>query len=502
MARRSHPVRRAIGAAVLASWLTADSAAAQPNAGPTGARVPASATTSGADGVTTFLAENMTRAELWRYFQPFPGAGAQPDYTFLGNRSTLGAAYDGRRWGFRGTLQYVRLENLPARAIGPGLLGTGGAYFFQAAGTFSYQFYLRELSLAWRSAQRGAWLEAGRFSRVAALEPSSDDTTIDALSASELNGRLLGDMEWSFYQRAWDGVRGGVARGPWRVTATAAMPTQGTFEESANLTMDRVRVGDVEARVAPGGLVPHTELRVFATLYDDTRQVTARPDNADRRVTRADVLVQTVGTSAVGAYPWRLGTADVVGWLAVQTGSWWEQRHRAWAGTASFGQRWTRVPSRPRLRIGLTYAAGDGDPRDDSHGTFFPMLPSGDRLSGLNAYALMNVVDRWASLDASLSSRVDVTVAARRVRLASADDRWYYGSGATARTGNFFGYLGRNGGGASSLGTVVEAGATWRQVSWWTLRGYAGRLAGGDVVSGLFAGSRLLTAWLESTVRF
>jgi Alginate export len=502
MSRRSCTAARGVGAAaVLVSWLLASAATAQPGEPATGVQAPASATTS-ADGTTTFVVENMTRAELWRYFEPFPGTGSQPDYTFIGNRSTLGVAYDGHRWGLRGTLQYVRLENLPTGAIGPGLLGTGAAYFFQAAGTFSYQFYLRELSLAWRSAGRGAWLEAGRVSRVAAIEASSGDTAIDALTASELNGRLLGDTEWSFYQRAWDGVRGGVTRGPWRVTATAAMPTQGTFEESANLTMDRVRVVELEARVAPGGLVPHTDLRLFATAYDDTRGVTVRPDNSNRRVTRADVQVQTIGTSAVGAWPWRFGTADAVGWLAIQTGSWWEQRHRAWAGTASLGQRWTRLPGRPRLRLGLTYASGDGDPRDGTHGTLFPMLPSGDRVSGLNAYALMNVVDQWISLDASPSSWMDVKVAARRVRLASPDDRWYYGSGATARTGNFFGFLGRTGGGASSLGTVVEAGATWRPVRWWTLRGYAGRMAGGDVVSGLFSGSRLVTAWLESTVRF
>ena len=67
----------------------------------------------------------MTRVEAWRYFHPFNNGGAEPDYTFVGNRSSLGVAYAGPRWSLQGTLQYVRLENLPARAIGPGLMGTG-----------------------------------------------------------------------------------------------------------------------------------------------------------------------------------------------------------------------------------------------------------------------------------------------------------------------------------------------------------------------------------------
>ena len=90
--------------------------------------------------------------ELWRFFEPYDGGGTEPDYTFLGNRSTLGVRYDGRRWSMNGELQYVRVEGLPRGAIGPGLLGNGGAYFFQAADTFSYQFYLRALSAAYTSA--------------------------------------------------------------------------------------------------------------------------------------------------------------------------------------------------------------------------------------------------------------------------------------------------------------------------------------------------------------
>ena len=65
-------------------------------------------------------------------------------------------------------------------------------------------------------------------------------------------------MDGSLYQRAWDGVRVGVTRGGWHWTAAAVLPTQGTFEESANLPLDRVRVVTADLSVAPGGPAPIT----------------------------------------------------------------------------------------------------------------------------------------------------------------------------------------------------------------------------------------------------
>ncbi|MBP7778388.1 MAG: alginate export family protein [Acidobacteria bacterium] len=461
-----------------------------------------SLTAAGATGETSFLVENVTRAEVWRYFEPPPKGGTHPDYTFFGNRATLGVSYDGARWSTRGTLQYVRLENLPAGAIGPGLLGTGGAYFFQAGGTFSYQFYLRSLSLMWRERSRGVWIEAGRLSRAASLEAPSGDATIDRLVAEELNGRLLGDMEWSFYQRAWDGVRGGVMRGTASATLTAVMPTQGTFEESANLTMDRVRVAAAEVTLAPGTVAPRTRVEAFGMVYDDTRPVSARPDNTGIEPDRAAVRVWTLGASAAGAYPSRWGTSDAVAWIAAQTGAWYELSHRAVAATLTGGHRFTRAPWRPWLRAGMAYASGDGSVSDLRHGTFFPMLPSSDRVSRLNAYAFMNVVDRWAVVEVQPHPALEVSTGVRRVGLASERDRWYQGSGATLRGGNYFGFQGRDGRGGDTIGTVVEGAATWQPRSWWTLRAHAGRIVGGDVVSRLFRGRRLVNGWLESTVRF
>lgn len=445
--------------------------------------------------------QNLTRVEVWRFFDPPANGATEPDYAFVGTRSTIGARYDGRRWSVRGEVQYVRLENLPGNAIGPGLLGNGAAYFFQAAGTFSYQFYLRGLSASVTSASRALTLEAGRLSFTADPAPAAAPAA-EALAARRVDGRLFGDMDGSFYQRAWDGVRLRVKRGDWTWTTAAVLPTQGTFEESANLPLDRVRVVTSEAIAAPGGLAAHTQWRGFGSWYRDTREVRARPDNTGRLAPAADVSIGTLGASAAGVYPRRSGAWDVVVWSAGQVGDWYGQAHRALSAVAEGGFHWTSTPWQPWLRAGVTYASGDGDAGDGRHGTFVAPLPSGDRFVPSNTYALMNVVDVWTELRVRPRPRVEVVADVHHVSLASGDDRWYSGSGATERRGNFFGYLVRNTRGARTLGTLVEGELSWQPTPWWTLRGYAAGIAGGDAVGAVFAGRRLFTASLESRLSF
>ena len=475
----------------VAAWLVCAATAAAQDA-PAGGQAP---------GTTSFLVQNLTRVELWRFFEPPANGGAEPDYAFIGNRSTLGARYDGRRWALHGAIQYVRLENLPQGAIGPGLLGNGGAYFFQAAGTFSYQFYLRELAASLSSASRGLTLEAGRLS-FTADPPAAGIHPAEQLAIARLDERLFGDMGGSLYQRAWDGVRLRVARGRWRWTTAAVVPTQGTFEESANVPIDRLRVVTSEVRSAPGALAPHTEARGFASWYRDTREVRARPDNTGAPARAADVSIGTLGAAAAGVYPWRTGAWDVVAWAAGQVGDWYGQPHWAASAVAEGGYRWSAAPWRPWLRTGLAYASGDGENVDGRHGTFFPLLPSGDRYVRSNVYALMNVIDVWSELRAQPHPRLDAVAGVHHVSLASAADRWYVGSGATERRGNFFGYLGRNTRGARPLGTLVEGELTWLPVRWWRLRGYAAGIAGGSAVGAVFTGRRLFTAAFDSTLSF
>ena len=49
---------------------------------------------------------------------------------------------------------------------------------------------------------------------------------------------------------------------------------------------------------------------------------------------------------------------------------------------------------------------------------------------------------------------------------------------------------------------MLDAQVTWHPTRWWTLRALGGRVLGGDVQATLFAGTRLTTAWFESTLHF
>ena len=82
--------------------------------------------------------------------------------------------------------------------------------------------------------------------------------SLETVKRERLHSRLVGDFEWSLYQRRFDGVRVDLDRPAWQLTSSAFVATQGGFEESANLSMPKVQIAGlaftrqviVSARVA------------------------------------------------------------------------------------------------------------------------------------------------------------------------------------------------------------------------------------------------------------
>lgn len=485
--RMRRRTRHALSLAVAVVWLPAAAASAQP---------PAVAVPESDAGDTVITIGVMTRAEVWRYFQPPSGALSDPDYTFYGARGMAGVRHREGRWRIGGGIQYVRVEPLPQLAIGPGALGGGGLYQFHAQSTFSYQLYLRELVLGAEVAP-GLDVTAGRLR----LEDGGAAPASAALAdlRPRIEGRLLGSFSWALYERAFDGLRVDVARPAWHLHVVAAQPTQGGYEMSANLGLRGLAVAGAALTMRHGA---RAETQAFAYGYRDRREVSGRPDNTGRVSRAADVAIATVGASHLARWSTRAGDADLVLWAAAQTGRWYELDHLAWSAAAEAGHRWTRAPWRPWVRAGALVASGDGDARDNRHGTFFPMLPSVERQSASTIYAPMNLVDVFARVAASPHARVDAGVELHRVSLASAEDMWYAGGGATMRRGTYFGYSRRPSGGATSLATVVEGTLDARIAGPWSVRVYAASIAGGAVVRRSFAGTRLRLLAVETAVRF
>ena len=418
-----------------------------------------------AQSVTASL-ENVTRVESWSFFEPPPAAG-NPRYTFPATRVRFGVSAEAERFALDGAFSYVRTENLPPDAIGPLALGSGGFYYAAAGVPYSYQLYLSELTFTLFTPDRRRALRVGRmhYGKKGTVPFSQDGPRkgdsplfprIEEVKRFRLDGRLIGAFDWSMYQRRFDGAHVTIGGEGWQVTGAAMMPTQGGYEESANLTMTRLQVGGGALALRPGVALPGSEVQAFAWVYRDRRAIQVRPDNTGFAAEAADVTVTAIGGSQVGSFGTRAGGIDTLVWAAGEIGDWYGQPHRAWSVAAEAGHRWSAAALKPWARAGVLVASGDRDPEDATHGTFFPMLPSGRTYALSAVYAGMNLRDLFAQVLLEGESRWRARVDLHRLDLASAGDRWYHGSGATARDGFFFGFSGRGSGGATSLGTILE----------------------------------------------
>ena len=459
----------------------------------------------------TGTVSNVTRVESWRYFQP---AGdplalpvdppADPDYTFIGDRAELGVRVDGARFDLSGTFNYVRVENLPTNAIGPGGLGTGAFYFAAAGLRYSYQLYLGELNARINSADRRMSFTFGRmpFSSGGEIHVRQGnggraETSLRALTRERLESRLVGNFEWSYYQRRFDGARFDLDRARWHFTAAALMPTQGGFEESTNLTMPDIQVGAASLTRKGRG----REWQAFGYLYRDRRESKAVVDNRGALDRPVDITIATFGGSFAAVNIPEFNSTDLVVWGAVQTGDWYGGDHLAASAAIELGRRWPQARLAPWLRGGFHWASGDADRTDQRHGTFFQMLPSSRKYALSSVYAHMNVRDAFAQLliePRRFKARIEV----HALHLASGADLWYQGSGATTSDGRFFGFSGRAARGERSLGTVLEGAIDVPIRKRWSINGYAGAMSAGPVVRNWFT-NRRLTFWsVENVVRF
>lgn len=456
---------------------------------------------SAATPTFTPILRNLTRVELWNFFEPPPGGG-DPDYAFVGNRLLVGFRQAGPWHELTGAMQYVQLGGLPERSIGPGALGTGANYFDHARETSPGSIYVKTLNVLLRDSGRGLSLRAGRMGYASGGEAASGDPALEALKRMRLDSRLIGEFEWSLYQRAFDGVRGDWSRPSLQVTGVALWPTQGGFEEDGNDSLRDVRVLNVALTFKPSPALRHTEVQVFGYHHEDHRPVTARPDNTGRTVSRADLSFITFGGHAAGAYPAGDGRADLLGWIAVQRGAWYESDQRAWAIALEGGYQWPLAPWRPWIRGGWNRSSGDDEGSDDVHGTFMPPLPTARKYSLSTAYTFMNIDDVFVQAQLRPHAAVSIRADLHHLRLAESADLWYAGSGPTRRSGSIFGYAGRRGGGAEDLGTILEGSADYTLNRRWSINGYIGRMRAGDAVRATFGEKALTFGYLESVISF
>jgi len=450
---------------------------------------------------TTWLLRNWTRVEWWRFFEPPPGGGDH-EYAYPVNRLQAGIRRDAARYGLTAAFQYVQFANLPPNAVGQGPLGLGAVYFGHAGRSDSHQVYLRYLHLQLKELLPGVTLQAGRMPYSSGGEDASGNAKIEAVKQQRVAARLVGEFEWSIYQRAYDGVRVDAARRGWRASAVAFSPTQGGFEDAAGLMMPDVRVVGGSFTVRPAALGEAAELQGFALRYGDDRNVAARPDNSGRAASAVDVAVNTFGATLLAASPSGARQWDGLVWVAGQTGSWYQQTHRAFSVVAEAGHQWRNVPWQPWFRGGILWASGDDDPADNRHGTFFQMLPTVRRYAQTALYSQMNSTDVFVQALARPIAELGLRADLRRVGLATARDHWYFGSGATQSRGTQFGFATRPSHDRRDLATIVELSADYAVSRHWSINGFLGVARGGEIVRRAFAGPTMTFGYIENVLQF
>ena len=140
---------------------------------------------------------------------------------------------------------------------------------------------MRYLNVRLPGMRPGIDLQIGRMAYASGAEAPSGVPKIESVKRQRLDARLVGEFEWSLYQRGYDGVRLDVTRPRWKTTGVVLMPTQGGFARVAGPTMTDIVVAGVtlstRPTTAPGR---KTQLQGFGLYYADHRPVTQRPDNS------------------------------------------------------------------------------------------------------------------------------------------------------------------------------------------------------------------------------
>ncbi len=246
------------------------------------------------------------------------------------------------------------------------------------------------------------------------------------------------------------------------------------------------------------------DTRLFFIEYDDFRHI-LKTDNRPLAVRRADldnIRINTFGGHSVHTFETEVGTLDLLAWGAVQTGRWGVQAQRASAFDVEGGFQPKILPKvKPWFRSGYTYGSGDGNPNDNTHGTFFQMLPTPRPYARFPFFNMMNTEDLYGIMLLRPHPKVTVSSEFHSLRLTNANDLWYSGGGAFQPW--TFGYTGRSTSGRRSLANLYDTQLDYRLNPSLTLTGYIGYAQGLAVMEEIYPkGKDGKFGYLEFLYRF
>lgn len=376
------------------------------------------------------------------------------------------------------------LLGLPTTATDPapqGALGLGANYFSanssaqNTAMIFPRQLFVRFHGLSGSDANN---LQVGRFIFQDGSELTPKNATLATLKRDRVSQRLLGDFGFSDVGRSFDGVHFSSTTSSSDFTFIAAVPTRGVFQVDG-WGWNRVSFG-YGAYTHEWGKGHHAaDTRVFVLEYDDWRHI-LKTDNRPTAVRKTDtenIRIDTFGAHSLHAFTTDPGVFDLLAWGAVQTGRWGTEQQRAFAIDFEGGFQPAILPKiKPWLRGGFTEGSGDKNANDNTHGTFFQVLPTPRAYARFPFFNMMNTQDGFGALILRPHPKVTVSSEFHSLRLSSANDLWYSGGGAYQPW--TFGYTGRSTSGRRSLGNLYDTSVEYRANRKVTLTAYIGYTQG------------------------
>lgn len=455
-------------------------------------------------GGIAFSGSLRTRIESWDWFN----GNANNSYTFPGSILRLSFSQSTQTFDWQLEMAVPFLLGLPDNAIAPGAqgqLGFGASYFAanhdsNAAMLFPKQGFIRFKNLGGVSGQS---FKLGRMEFIDGAEVAPKDPTLASLKRDRIAHRLIGNFAFSDVGRSFDGAQYSLDRSNLNFTLLGARPTRGVFQVDG--------WGELNANVFYGavtGQLPgkraNAEWRVFAIGYSDYRDGVVKTDNRPVPVRTADtdhINIGTYGGHYLQDVQSSAGTFDLLLWGALQDGSWGRLAQRSGAASAEIGWQPPILPSvRPWLRGGFDYASGDGNPNDNTHGTFFQILPTPRVYARFPFFNMMNTRDGFGELMLRPSKRVTVRSDAHSLALANRNDLWYSGGGMFQPW--TFGYTGRPSNGHSGLATLYDISADYNVNPHAAVGFYYGRAIGKAVIQSIYPnGKNANFGYLELTFR-
>ena len=436
----------------------------------------------------------------------WPTDKANGAYTFLASVLKLDFARQTKKDDEFLELQQTSLINMPTKATASapqGALGLGATYYdangSQVASMFVKQAYVRLKD----PSMPGKSLRVGRFEYSDGSEVTPADPALNWVTQNRISQRLLGPGNFTHIGRSFNGLHYESNRPHLNITGMAALPSRGSFDLNGNDFISNVKVVYLNTTF-PDPTPAHPSVsRLFGVYYEDARTEAIKTDNrplAARTADKRAIRIGTVGGDYLRVIPAGAGKFDVMGWGAVQFGDWGSEAHGAYSYAAEAGYQLPKAPWKPWLRVGYNFASGDGNPANNQHGTYLPLLLTGRQYARDPFFTPSNLEDLFAQLILKPNVRTTVRTEVHGLRLAERNDLWYGGGGAYQN--RTFGYSGRPSGGANNLATLADLSVDYQLQKNTALTFYLAYANGGGVVRNIYNSRDNVYTYFELTQKF